>query len=50
MLSEFLNVAARGEPGNLEAGTLPFVIGNAFWVLLGSATIWWRYRRIEVTR
>ena len=39
-----------GEPGNLEAGTLPFVIGNAFWVLLGSATIWWRYRRIEVTR
>jgi len=39
-----------GEPRNLDAGILPFIIGNAFWVVLGTSTIWWRYRRIEVTR
>lgn len=39
-----------GESGNVDAGTVPLVIGNVGWVVLGGATIWWRYRKIEVTR
>ena len=38
------------EPGNVDAGIVPLVIGNLGWVALGGATIWWRYRNIEVTR
>jgi ABC-2 type transport system permease protein len=39
-----------GEPGNVDAATAALVVGNLTWVVLGAATIWWRYRRIEVTR
>jgi ABC-2 type transport system permease protein len=39
-----------GEPPNLDAGIGPLVVGNLLWVVLGATTIWWRYRRIEVTR
>jgi ABC-2 type transport system permease protein len=39
-----------GERGNVDAGTVALVVGNAFWVVLGATTIWWRYRRIEVTK
>jgi hypothetical protein len=28
----------------------PLVVGNLFWIVLGMGTIWWRYRRIEVTK
>ena len=39
-----------GEQGELDVGTLPLVVGNLSWVVLGTGTIWWRYRRIEVTK
>jgi hypothetical protein len=39
-----------GEPGNVDAGIVPLVIGNLGWTVLGASTIWWRYRRIEVTK
>jgi len=39
-----------GERGNVDASTLALVVGNVFWVVLGASLIWWRYRRIEVTK
>ena len=39
-----------GEPTDIEIDTLPLVLGNLFWIVLGMGTIWWRYRRIEVTK
>ncbi len=39
-----------GERGTVDIGTLPLIVGNLGWVVLGGATIWWRYHRIEVTR
>jgi ABC-2 type transport system permease protein len=39
-----------GERGELAVGVVPLVVGNLFWIVLGMGTIWWRYRRIEVTK
>lgn len=39
-----------GERGTVDVSIAALVIGNLFWVVLGGATIWWRYHRIEVTR
>jgi ABC-2 type transport system permease protein len=39
-----------GERGTVDVGTVPLIAGNLGWVVLGAVTIWWRYRRIEVTR
>jgi len=39
-----------GESSDVDAGIVPLVIGNLGWVVLGASTIWWRYRRIEVTK
>jgi ABC-2 type transport system permease protein len=39
-----------GERGNVDAGIVPLAIGNLAWTVLGAGTIWWRYRRIEVTK
>ncbi|HKA04449.1 MAG TPA: ABC transporter permease subunit [Acidimicrobiales bacterium] len=39
-----------GEHGEINIDLLPLVAGVAFWISLGTATIWWRYRRIEVTK
>jgi ABC-2 type transport system permease protein len=39
-----------GETGDVHVGVFPLVVGNLFWIVLGLGTIWWRYRRIEVTK
>jgi ABC-2 type transport system permease protein len=39
-----------GERGTVDVGIVPLIAGNLGWVVLGAGTIWWRYRRIEVTR
>jgi ABC-2 type transport system permease protein len=39
-----------GERGEIDIDVLPLVVGNLLWIALGTFTIWWRYRRIEVTK
>ena len=39
-----------GEPGTADIPTIALVLGNALYIGLGGGVIWWRYRRIEVTR
>jgi ABC-2 type transport system permease protein len=43
--------AIYGEPSDLkETPTLALVASNVGWIVLGISVIWWRYRRIEVTK
>jgi len=39
-----------GERGEVDIPVVALVAGNLMWITLGTATIWWRYRRIEVTK
>jgi ABC-2 type transport system permease protein len=43
--------AIYGETGDLRSTPIGALVAvNLGWILLGAAVIWWRYRRIEVTR